>query len=452
MPAARFYDSSSGKAHRKRRRKNGFSLLEDNLFYLVFGYLDVFEDLLPLSQCSKPLREAVLTNRIWGDIPVDMCISKTCFECGRNKLSLSTARAICSRTCLEFVRLHLTLPTIPSFVEALSERNTVKRMHLRIAPLSGGSTVTLLKMQSLPADVRLHLESLIVYDWPKQPSSISVVDFLARLGDQLLSLKFMEGAPFDVLQAVTRHCPVLQTLAVEGRQQLEDLQAFVCPSLTTLSLYETGCRLSGSLALPTLQRLEFANSELDLPSSVQETMSFIAALPVGLKEVDLKVSCSFANPTITAIARRLPDLESLILRLALGHAGHDNLPQDISQRSMQILQQGCPKLTSLELAGEFVSLESAAFIELAHFTQLRRLKTIYDDVLVDCLPRLLREAEYLEEVTFYENASDFLNEEELGAGAAAGVAGAWEQMEERLQAISEQFPAVRIALTDSWWT
>jgi hypothetical protein len=155
-----------------------------------------------------------------------------------------------------------------------------------------------------------------------------------------------------------------------------------------------------------------------------------------------------ANKVLVYIAQQLPLLEHLLLHLPFVQVSASQAPPphstDISVETVRALQSGCPALRSLELSGALVSFDTSAFLQLAHCPQLRRLKVLYEEALVDALPALLTGADFLDEVVFYENAADFLDEQV--------VVQAWEHMEERLQTVSEQFPAVRIGLTDNWWS
>jgi hypothetical protein len=85
-----------------------------------------------------------------------------------------------------------------------------------------------------------------------------------------------------------------------------------------------------------------------------------------------------------------------------------------------------------------------AFKALAEFDHLRRIKLMYDDVIVDALPHLLQQSRMLEEVVFFDNAYEIEEEE--------GGREKWQAMGDKLARLSEQFPSVFITLADHWWT
>jgi hypothetical protein len=68
---------------------------------------------------------------------------------------------------------------------------------------------------------------------------------------------------------------------------------------------------------------------------------------------------------------------------------------------------------------------------------------MYEDPIVDTLPYLLQQGRMIEEVIFFENAAEVMEEE--------GGEERWQAMGNKLAKISEQFPTVLITLADHWW-
>ncbi|RYG63841.1 hypothetical protein EON64_15160, partial [archaeon] len=266
LESERSSSSMNPKKCRWKKWRLNFVILEDNIMFEIFSYLDIFADLLSLSVCSLSLRDCVLRNRIWGESPIDICVSRSCFECGRNKLSLANAKTVCSETAVEFIRLHVPLQSIPLFLGALAQRNSVKRMHLRIAA-QRAQRGTLLDARSLQGlGEVLCLRSLTVYSWPRggAQGDGTTEQFLCCVGSELLDLKFMEGAPPDLFPALSAACPRLQSVVVEGPQSAGGVSQLRSDMLQSLALIDTGLRtLDAPLRCPSLRRFELTSSPLD---------------------------------------------------------------------------------------------------------------------------------------------------------------------------------------------
>ena len=87
---------------------------------------------------------------------------------------------------------------------------------------------------------------------------------MSCVGSDLLNLKFMEGAPPDLLSVLPATCPRLQSLEVEGAQSAGELAQLRCETLQSLALLDTGLRtLSQPLRCPALLRFELASCDLD---------------------------------------------------------------------------------------------------------------------------------------------------------------------------------------------
>ena len=80
---------------------------------------------------------------------------------------------------------------------------------------------------------------------------------------------------------------------------------------------------------------------------------------------------------------------------------------------------------------------------------------MYDEDYIDSLPALLSNSHSLEEVLFYDNADDVIDEDlqgndhaTAGGEAGMGVVSRWHEMSESLAKIAELFPTVNLGLRD----
>ena len=123
----------------------------------------------------------------------------------------------------------------------------------------------------------------------------------------------------------------------------------------------------------------------------------------------------------------------------------ENGPDDINYSSVVALKQGCPSLIALEITDGLIGFDVDAFVALKDFRNLKRIKLLYDDNIVDALPRLLEESSSspIEDIQFYENAGEIFGEDD---GSVR-----WHAMQERLVAMSADFVFVNIGLSDCWW-
>ena len=164
-------------------------------------------------------------------------------------------------------------------------------------------------------------------------------------------------------------------------------------------------------------------------------------LIVSNKQIELRIDSRLANPAIIELSRRLSKLQSLSLQLP---DKDENGPDDISFSAIAALKNGCPYLLTLEITDGLIGFDVDAFVALKDFSRLKRIKLLYDDQIVDALPRLLEESsDSIEDVQFYENAGDIFSEDD---GPAR-----WHAMEERLEKMSAVFTCVNIGLSDYWW-
>ena len=84
---------------------------------------------------------------------------------------------------------------------------------------------------------------------------------------------------------------------------------------------------------------------------------------------------------------------------------------------------------------------------------------MYDEDYIDSLPALLSNSQSLEEVLFFDNADDVIEEDPQGNdhatanGVDTGMGGVsrWHEMSESLAKIAELFPTVNLGLRDYWW-
>jgi hypothetical protein len=264
----------------------------------------------------------------------------------------------------------------------------------------------------------------------------------------LESLQFMESSPAGVLKLLQSNlCPILSNLCIEGEQLFEDLWGFQSDSLKFLSLHDTGMKLCNNnsihdtLQFPFLTRLELTDKG-DNTSALWRTEDDIrrgiSTLPSSLKGVELRIDSRLANIAIIELSKRLCNLESLSLQLP---DKDEDGPNEISFSTISALKNGCPSLFSLEITDGLIGFDVDAFLALKDFTCLRKIKLLYDDNIVEALPRLLEESysDSIEDVQFYENAGEIFTEE--------GGAARWHAMEESLVKISGVFPCVNIGLS-----
>jgi hypothetical protein len=324
------------------------------------------------------------------------------------------------------------------------------------------------------------LNSLVVYGWPVE-YPLSYLN-LSMFGNSLEVLHFMETSPRRLLRELqsnedsssgsgggssssssgnTRICPRLTDLCIQGEQDMDGIACFSNDQLKVLALRDTAAFLSNGsslsagvgaavaspcLHLPSLYRLELIDHDHVLLATEDDVRSMVAALPPLLREIELRVNSSLANCVITQLSKRLSSLEALSLHLP--DEDDLSLPSNIALPAIESLAAGCPSLLSLEITDGLIGFDLDAFEALGSLGALRRLKMMYDDDYVDSLPAVLTASQSIEEVLFYDNADEVLDEQ---PSTAAGGASRWHEMSESLAKVSELFPSVNLGLRDSWW-
>lgn len=435
----------------------------DIICQAILPYLTVLTDIVRLSHSSKLFRNIIFSGRtssIWSSNPIDICIDPLCkFGCGRIPISPSLAWSILRHTSVVSVRLHMPFSTLGQFLESVNSNqlHVLRRLHLRFRVDEDAAAVasTLsIKNNAFSAPLRqLNLSELTIYGYPNSFVSTGCLDLLlSTFGNNLETLQFMETSPARVLKALqTNICPVLSNLTIQGEQQFEDLWGLRSETLKFLSLRDTAIKLSRTFGIPDvlqfacLTRLELIDRVGDASNRLWRTTEDItegmSVLPLSLREIELRIDSRLANPAIIELSRRLSKLQSLSLQLP---DKDENGPDDISFSAIAALKNGCPYLLTLEITDGLIGFDVDAFVALKDFSRLKRIKLLYDDQIVDALPRLLEESsDSIEDVQFYENAGDIFSEDD---GPAR-----WHAMEERLEKMSAVFTCVNIGLSDYWW-
>ncbi|KAJ1433179.1 hypothetical protein B484DRAFT_16195 [Ochromonadaceae sp. CCMP2298] len=452
---------------------------------LVVGYLGKLSDVPALAGTCNFWQSFIYSlDGLWQQQPVDMCLQPACFGCGRTVINEQTATRLLRCTSMKCARMHLSISRMPSVLAAMFCRNTVSKLHLRFTPDTAmhpffGTGVTQPSLRCLTIFAWPHIQTKEMYNSGGDCSSSSSRDgssssrdsssssssqspfscFLRSTGSNLQSLKLMESCPPDVFAAVGAYCPQLTRLTVEGPQcagSLQDLLQMQSASLRHLCLKGTGMKLAGKLALPNLESLVFLNDndesvEEAPPHTEAEVLAAVRSLSQDLRSLELRVYSKLVNCTLAAIAECLPALVCLKVFVAdakfEAQEEDDAGPSDVDVASVLLLSKGCPRLETLEISGGLVGFEAPAFTALFDCLghQLRSLKLIYDDDVVDLLQALLsRSSMVLEQLVFFENASEI-------AHLLSGDRDRWWAMEDKLQGLAEQFPSVSINLLDVWW-
>lgn len=440
------------------------SILDTNIMCeAIFPCLERLTDIVNLSHTSKHLRLSIFcgrTSTIWSSCPLDICIDPLCtFGCGRVSIKPSLAWLILRSTSIVTVRVHLPFSSLCFLLKAILENKlkTLRHVHLRFRIDDDSSSVA--SMLSLDREVssipirRINVGHLTIYGYPSTYVPTGALDTLLQVfGMSLKTLQLMETSPVYLLSMLRMNvCPNLTNLTIQGQQLIEGLLDLQCDSLRSLSLLETGIRLGrgrGKLSImqfPNLVKLELVDkmeTTNQLWRTEQDIVDGISVLPTSLRELELRIDSRLANVAIIELGRRLQNLEDLRLQLP----DRDELgPDDISFSAIAALKHGCPRLSLFETTDGLIGFDVDAFISMKDFRCLRKLKVLYDDNIVDALPKLLEESSsnLLDDIQFYENAGEILEDD----GASR-----WNTMEERLLKISAIFTCVNISLSDCEWT
>lgn len=426
----------------------------------IVPYLERLTDLVNLSHSSKFFRSIIFSERTsstWSCGPLDICVDSSCrFGCGRVSIKPDLAWSILNLTSVMSVRLHMPFRMVGLLFESIlgNHLQLLKRLHLRFC-IDDDAAVDLSRLSLKQSNRPVNLTHLTIYGFPNTFAAAGCLDLLLPMfGKQLESLQFMETSPVGVLKTLqTNVCPSLSYLCIQGEQQVDDLWGFESRTLRYLSLHDTaiklginGTHIHDTLRFPFLVRLELidrADMTNPLWATEDDIREGISTFPLSLKEVELRIDSRLANTAIVELSRRLSNLEALSLQLP---DKDEEGPDDISFSTIAALKHGCPFLLSLEITDGLIGFEIDAFVALKDLAHLKRIKLLYDDNIVDSLPRLLDESVYdsIEDVQFFENAGEIFGQED---GAAC-----WHAMEERLVKLSAVFTCVNIGLSDCWWT
>lgn len=429
----------------------------------ILPYLERLTDLIFLSHTSRHFRSTIFSGRTlstWSSAPVDICVDSSCkFGCGRFSVSSSLAWSILKCTSTVSVRLHMPFSKLGVLLEAIlgNKLQALSRLHLRFRIDDDAAAVasTLnLESKTLSKSMRcVKLGHLIIYGYPDTFPTAGCLDLLMTIfGLHLETLKFMESSPRNLLKLLHKQiCPSLLSLSIEGEQPLEDLLGLHCNTLKNLCLHNTAIKLSSGLQhqgplqfsnLTSFELTDRADTGNLLWKTGQDVRDGMSVLPISLKDLTLRIDSRLANAAIIESSKRLLNLEMLMLQLP---DKDENGPDDINYSSVVALKHGCPSLIALEITDGLIGFDVDAFVALKDFRNLRRIKLLYDDNIVDALPRLLEESSSssIEDIQFYENAGEIFGEDD---GSVR-----WHAMQERLVEMSADFVFVNIGLSDCWW-
>ena len=364
-------------------------LSTDILCQRILPYLDQLTCLIRFSQTSTSFRKLVFSSycsSVWSSKSLDVCIDPQClFGCGRKKISPALCYRIIENTDVVELRLHLPFCSFGTFQQSMQRnyRQSLRRLHLRFRQTAEGEEMVEDRSKSycenhINDDVRdgrpshsqeqhqVMLNSLIVYGWP--------IDFplshlkISQLCSHLEVLHFMESSPHMLLQALhegsTSVCPHLRELCIQGEQDVEGVSHISSDTLRVLNLRDTSVMLHVTrppipslitttqepsiprpfLNLPALSRLELIDSHV-LNISDDEVRRMVGALPIALRELELRINSSLTNCIITELSKRLGQLE--VLSLHLPDEDGVSLPTNISLATVEALAAGCPVINPL---------------------------------------------------------------------------------------------------------
>lgn len=429
--------------------------LSDNSFLLAHGilvFLDKILDLPSLAATCRKLKDLIYSTEfsfLWNISPTDICIDDNCFGCGRVSLPFSQACRIIKNAPINHLRMHLSFMKLGYIVDSILSKGTIQTLHLRFRFDSQAFSK---RNYLLPRTYQTSsVTHLIIFGWPNIDLELEqnlteklvhiCLAFLNVVGNNLVSLHFMETSPAYLLEAVATKCPKLTCLTIEGTQTQCPVLNFESDNLKILCLRDTDIQFHGPLRLPNLKRLEYLDrNNLSKSASVALIEQAINSIPESVRELEIRVNSLFANAFLYCVSRRLHGLESLAIQMP---DSSNELPPDITRQSLQCIREGCPQLLCLEVTDGFIAISTDAITVLGTFPKLRRIKLFYDENIIHHLVEILNESKSIEEVTLLENASELYSE--------SGGPESWNEMEEALKEIGKAFPNVSLNLADCWW-
>lgn len=468
------------------------------LFFGIFPTLERTRDLISLASTCKALRTLVYSaDNIWSSAPMAVCMHSGCCGCGREQVGCALIRQAVTKTAVAHLVMHLKCNDLLPFFSKCKEnkRRVLRRLQLLLEPPIGDDLLdentssffdigaisldisaddegeadaadsaaaggrgrlqkvapTLLLSSSSSsnredaAPTNLDIEDLVVSiastsEWHGHLADTSYADLFCHIGANLRVVKFRFASPANLF--ATLPSLRLEHIEVDGPQEMGQLLALNIPALIHLRLKNSRMRLSGSLQCPKLQTFEFygrlAHDGTLLWRNATDVHAAIAALPPSLIYIELSMDPQFINVILRCIADRFPLLESLILEMP----DEVELEQStkVSQQTILILINQCPNLYSIEFRNSFVTYDVDAFLYLAQFRKLRKLRLIYDEDTVDLLPALLENSPSIEEVHLYQDRGEIFDDE--------GDDLRWGAMDSKVEILQEQFSGVFIHLDD----
>lgn len=414
----------------------GLDSLHDNALYCIFTFLVPFADLIAVAGVCRTLRNTVLSSTIWAEKVVDICMVQGCFGCGRIWRSKAAGLLVCGRAKMSFTRLHLDTLDLSQCISSIVARNSVRNLYFRLE--SDFNTHPFTFNPSLPSSM---INSMTIYRWPtlRVNNAMSTGAFFRQVGHSLTSLKCMESSPELIFEHLQLYAPRLTSLVLQGDQvAVSSINDYHSDHLQDLSLQLTSFKLNQPLQLPSLTRLELYGSTSD---AVMEVRQLIHAIPVSVSDLALQVKHSLVNETLVQIGQHLPNLRHLIISLVDGLSpfeGDENNVQEVSHEGIMALHQGCLQLQRLEITQGDLPWSITAFNELLNFVSLRRIRLFCSEDVISALPNFLRRAETLQEITLFDNTSEYDSHDFQE----------WVALERVIEQLSEQFPAMILRLED----
>lgn len=429
---SRLYRSMS-----QRLKATTLDSLDDNALYCIFTFLVPFADLTAVAGVCRTLRNAVLSSTIWAEKAVDICMVQGCFGCGRIWRSKAAGLLVCRSAKMLFTRLHLNALDLSNCISSIVSRNSVRNLYFRLE-----SDFQTHPFTYNPALSSSTIESLTIYRWPtfRVNNASSTAAFFRQVGHSLTSLKCMESAPELIFEQLQLYAPRLSSLVLQGDQvAVASLNSFHSDYLQDLTLHLTSFKLNQPLQLSSLTRLELFGTTSETAVEVQQ---LIQAIPGSVRELALQVRHSLVNETLIEIGHNLHNLHHLIISLVDSldaFEGDDaNNRVEVSHQGIRALCTGCPRLQRLEITQGDLPWSIAAFNELLNFTSLQRVRIFCSDEIISALPHFLRRAETLQEITLFDNTSQYDSDDFQE----------WAILEGVIEQLSEQFPAMILRLED----
>ena len=272
-----------------------------------------------LASVSKRFRKIICSNQyhessFWADINVSICIDTYCPICNLNTNKVKfkkSAFSLLSSYPIENLQMHCFVSDIYDVLTSLISKQTIKNINLKLTNKLSSPPLVEILSQSIIPDCFQQLRSLTINSTNLNHVNLAGrVLILQLLGRNLEYLKFEGLTPVGIFKIISQVCVHLKNLRVDKVKSGVDFNELHSDTIEEIALCRAQFIPDNLKKFSRLSSLRYTSWAHLNGIQIEH---IILSLPQSIKSLDMEIPSSFVDLMYLSVARRLPEIETLIL-------------------------------------------------------------------------------------------------------------------------------------------